>query len=199
MSRFVLLLLSLSLSACVGSNISPLDYSSPTAIVPGSGQISVGAVTDTRGRENVNSYGVVRGLYGNPIKSFSTQGPVADTVSRAFGSALAARGMLARSPGGMEIRVNMSQFDATSYFRLEAKVTLVAQLVDAGGRVLGEFRGQSMKVRGTANQIGGALFSDMNALAGVAPVAMSDAIDQIVDDPAFRRAVAGAGAGRPGV
>lgn len=107
--------------------------------------------------------------------------------------------MLARSPGGPEIRVTMSQFDATSYFRLEAKVTLVAQLVDAGGRVLGEFRGQSMKVRGTANQIGGALFSDMNALAGVAPVAMSDAIDRIVDDPAFRRAVAGAGAGRPGV
>ena len=92
MSRFVLLLLSLSLSACVGSNISPLDYSSPTGIVPGSGQVSVGAVTDTRGRENVNSYGVVRGLYGNPIKTFSTQGPVADTVSRAFSSALAAPG-----------------------------------------------------------------------------------------------------------
>ena len=197
MTRVVLLLASLALSACAGSRVAPLPYVSTTTPVAGSGQVAVGAVTDTRGRADPNSYGVVRGLYGNTIRGFSTDGPVTATVAKALSDALAARGMLSRTGGGNEVRVTVSQFDATSYFRLEAKVMLLAQVVNAAGRTIYETKGQSMKVRGTGNQIGGVLFSDMDALSTLMPAAMSEAIDQIVDDAGFRRAVAGAG--RPGV
>lgn len=197
--RVVFLIASLALGAC-GARTAPLTYTPTVTPTAGAGQVSVGPVADTRGRADPSFYGIVRGGVGQPIKTVQTNGPIAASVTKAFTDALAARGLLAVSAAPRLIRITMPQFDTNRYIRLESKVTLVAQVVDTNsGQVLAEIKKQTNKVSGSLFAFDTGVLASTDELGQQASLAMSEAIDQIVDDPAFRRAVAGAGAGRPGV
>ena len=62
------------------------------------------------------------------------------------------------------------------------------------GRVLWEGSGKSDQESGTVLTLDRGVFASTAVLAVLASKALNVAIDQIVGDPAFRRAVSGAGA-----
>ncbi len=189
-SRAVGLGAMLVLAGC-GTKVLPLAYTAPANPVHGSAQVRVGASVDQRRDNDPTWYGAIRGGYGNPLSVLRSDVPVSQAVSKAFGDALAARGMLARGDGGRyEVRLAVTRFEASRYVRLEAHVDLRAQVVEAAsGRVVHEGQGQANKVSGSIFALDSGIFASPTELSNLMAAALTEAVDKIVDDPGFRRAV----------
>ena len=193
--RAACLAAALALAGC-GTKILPLAYTPSASVVRGNAQTRVGASVDQRRDNDPTWYGAIRGGYGNPLSVLRSDVPVSAAAAKAFSDALAARGMLA--PGGSgryEVRLAIKRFEASRYVRLEAHVDLRAQVVEAAsGRVVYEGQGQANKVKGSIIALDSGIFASPTELSTLMSVTLTEAIDKIVDDPAFRRAV-GDGAG----
>ena len=116
--------LALALPACTRQV--PLAYV-PTEAPPIDGVPAIGAVTtsDTRGEPDPTWIGAVRGGFGNSLKALHTPRPLADMVTEAVRSALAARGLLAPpGSGSADLAVTVTEFNSTQYVRREANVDL---------------------------------------------------------------------------
>ncbi len=188
-------LAALLLLAGCGPAITPLAYTPTVTVAPGQGTAAVARPDDARNRPDPNTYGVIRGGYGVPIKSLRADTPIADVVARAMSDALAQRNMLARGAAPMEVRITIGRLEASRLVRLEAHADLRVQVVEvASGRVVWEGMGKSDQVSGTIFALDNGILASPTELAALAAKAMSDAVDQIVDNAGFRRAVAGAGA-----
>ena len=193
--RAVCVLLLLLLAGC-GTSVTPLAYAPTVTPVAGAGTVQVAPPTDVRTRTDPNDFGTIRGGFGQPIKSLRSDIPITAVVARAMSDALAQRNMLARGAAPVEIRLTIGRIDASRLIRLEAHAFLRAQLVEtASGRVLWEGTGQSNQTSGSVLALDNGIFASPTELAALTAKAMSEAIDRIVDDPAFRRAVGGGGAG----
>ncbi|MBB5695192.1 YajG family lipoprotein [Muricoccus pecuniae] len=186
-------LLPMLLAAC-GSSQLAMPYSPanpPRPVANARPVVAVGAVVDDRrgGREDANWIGTIRGGYGNPIKRLEAPTPVRDVVAQAFRDALGARGLLAASGGGYELRVTIAEFDATQYMRREATAEFRASLVQQpSGRVVWTSQGRSHVVEGGLTLATG-IFGDVEELRRTALRAMSEAIDGMLDRPDFAAAI----------
>ena len=194
-SRVACLAVMLVLAGC-GTKVLPLAYTSPANPASGSAQVRVGASVDQRRDNDPTWYGAIRGGYGNPLTVLRSDVPVSQAVAKAFGDALAARGMLARGDGTRyEVRLSVTRFEASRYVRLEAHADIRAQVVEtASGRVAYEGQGQANKVSGSILALDSGIFALPVELSNLMAAALTEAVDKVVDDPGFRRAVGDAGA-----
>lgn len=192
-SRAVALAAMLLLAGC-GARVLPLTYTAPPDPVQDPAQVQVGASVDQRRDHDPTWYGAIRSGFGSLLKVLRSDVPVSQVVAKAFGDALAARGMLARG-GRYEVRLTVTRFEASRYVRLEAHVDVGAQVVEtASGRVVYEGQGRANKVSGSIVALDNGIFASPTELSDLMAATLSEAVDKVVDGPGFRRAVGDAAA-----
>lgn len=145
------------------------------------------------GRDDPTWIGTIRGGYGNPLKQLNADVPVDRVVAQAFADGLEARGLLA--PGGRgaapySLVVTIHQFDGNQYVRREATADFSAALVErATGREVWRDRQRAYNVDGSLISLSTGVFASVEDLRRVALRTMSEAVDALLDKPAFRAAL----------
>ncbi len=186
-----------SLAAC-GATRAQMTYSPTVAVRPVAAArpalAPVERVSNQRraGRDDPTWVGAIRGGYGNPVKALHTPEPVDQVVGKAFTDALAVRGLSA--PGGGPARyalaVTIHQFDANQYVRREATADFEAVLTErATGREVWRDRERVYNVDGSLLSLSTGAFGSVEDLRRVALQTMNQAIDRLLDKPAFQGAV----------
>jgi hypothetical protein len=191
------ILLVLGLAACT-TRTAPITYSGSapisTASAPRAGvaEVGVGEVIDARGESDPNWVGAIRGGFGQPVKTVRSEQPVADVVRQAFIDALAAHGLLARSQAPRYLlRVIVRQFATTQYARRESNMNWQVALEEpVTGRRLYADTIEVTLIEGSAFSLQTGVFGSTDALLDLGTRAMSQAIDQVLNDPAFAAAIA---------
>src|ERR1700761_4527448 len=117
MARTMLLVL-LLLTACSESGRLTYAPSVPASAAVGRAIVAMGAVTDQRD-DRSDVIGVIRGGYGNPLKTVHSDQPVPVTVANAFAAALQSRGLLAAGTAPYRLDVAVRQLYADKYHRAE--------------------------------------------------------------------------------
>lgn len=195
--RLLLIPLLASLAAC-GTTQTNMPYSPTvpvTAAVPASPAVAVSdRVANERraGREDPTWIGTIRGGYGNPLKRLNSDVPVDQVVARAFADGLAARGLQAPAGGASPylLSITIHQFDANQYVRREATADFSAVLTErATGREVWRDRHRAYKVDGSLLSLSTGVLASTEDLRRVALLTMSEAVDALLDKPAFRAAL----------
>lgn len=194
--RIALLLAMLALTAC-GTTQLPLTYT-PAAAVTRTAEaqpiVDVGQVTLSRqtGREDPLWVGTIRGGFGNPLKALHADAPVDQVVARALREGLRARGLLT-ADGAAPLRrltVDITEFDANQFVRREATVALRLSLQDvASGRSLWSDGIRVYRVDGSALSVSTGVFASIEDLHALMTRVLAEAVDQALDNPAFRAAL----------
>lgn len=168
----------------------PLNYTAPASAQAGSPSISA-TVEVVDSRENgADWFGAIRGGYGNPLKVLRTEGPVAATVARLVSEGLAARNLVAAENPQHTLLVRMTRFDSSQYQRREAHAVLTFVLRDAAGTELYSSTETADRVNGSIFALNTGIFASPENLRLLANEAIVAVIDQALDDPDFRAALA---------
>jgi uncharacterized lipoprotein YajG len=152
---------------------------------------SIAAVVtiDRRDEADPTWIGAVRGGYGNPLKVLHLSQPLKDVVADAVRDALRARGLL--SPNGQapfNLTVTVLKFESTQMVRREAEATIAIDLIDqATSKVTYHDQAAVDLVEGAGLAMG--VLGSPSDLQGLAQRALVQAIDQLLDNPAFASAV----------
>lgn len=172
-----------------------LTYAPPAAVQQGSPTITLTSVRDNRGEgHHLFELGSIRGGYGNPLKTLVTEREVAVVVTQAIRDALTARS-LATEGGAHHLEVRITRFDCNQLFPKEAHIELSFRLLDAAtDAVLYESTARANQAGGGA---GMGIFTPIEPLRALTNQVMNDGIDRMLDDPAFRAALANAAAAAP--
>ena len=133
-----------------------------------------------------NALGAIRGGFGNPLKTLTTDVPVKDVVENTFTAALNARGLLASTGGVYGMQVVINQFDCNQYVRREAHVRLHISMVElASGQQIYAKDIRVDKVAGSIVTLDAGIFAAVEDLRKLANQALQEAVDQALDDPQF--------------
>jgi len=173
-------------SACSTTQTSlPYDASRAVKVAaPAKAKVEVVSVIDNR-KHDANWLGAIRGGYGNPLKTLVTEGPVKDEVKSAFVQGLKARG-LTGDGSTYAMRLDVEQFDCNQYVRREAHARIDVSLVDKiSGQTAYRRKAVSDLVTGSLISLDVGVFADVEDLRKVANAALQDAVDQVLNDPAF--------------
>ena len=128
--------------------------------------------------------GAIRGGFGNPLKTLTTDVPVSNVVKNAFTDALKARGLLASTSGVYGMQVVINQFDCNQVARREAHVRLNVSMVElASGRQIYANDIQVDRVTGSVITFDAGIFATVEDLRKLANQALQGAVDQALDDP----------------
>jgi hypothetical protein len=167
-----------------------LTYTAPAEVQQGAPSIMLTSVRDNRGEgHHLFELGSIRGGYGNPLKTLVTEREVAVVVTQAIRDALAARSLAAES-GAHQLEVRITRFDCNQLFPKEAHIELSFRLLDAAtNAVLYESTARANQAGGGA---GMGIFTPIEPLRALTNQVMNDGIDRMLDDPAFRAALASA-------
>jgi uncharacterized lipoprotein YajG len=191
----VLLVLSLLLAAC-GTSSYPLTYAPTTTGVVPRAPGPVAAVAEVRnlrstGREDPRWLGTIRGGYGNPLKAIEADRPIDEAVRAAFEEALAARGWLSRGAPRVDVLVEITQFDANRYVRLEATAAMTLRLRErASGRILLTESERVRNVTGSILAVDTGIFASTDELHALMQRTMREAMDRLLDRPTVAAALA---------
>ena len=177
------------LAACSTSRL-PLVYVPPSTGVPAHGTPAVASVSaiDKRGETapDANWIGAIRGGFGNPLKRLETDRPLTEVVADAVRDALRARGLLGAADAPYDLQVTIEQLEADQVVRREAQVRLrLAWLRRPGGLPAFANHGSADIVSGSVITVETGVFGSVEGLRAVIAQAMSQAIDQALDDPAL--------------
>jgi hypothetical protein len=180
-------LLLLGLTAC--NTVSSLHYTpgSPlrTAAVP---SVSAATATDQR-KEAPTRLATIMGGYGNPLKTLDTAKPVKDEVADAFTEGLRARGLL--MPGGpapYRLSLVVRKFDSDMIMGRTARIDLTMSVTDQTGRVV--FQDEAIDSQSDFRFFQTGVFADIADLRVLAETVQNRVVDKLLDNPAFRSAVA---------
>jgi hypothetical protein len=167
-----------------------LTYAPPASVQQGSPTIALTSVRDNRGDgHHLFELGSIRGGFGNPLKTLVTEQQVAVVVAQAIRDALTARNLGAEA-GAHQLEVRITRFDCNQLYPREAHIELSFRLLDAAtGAVLYESTARGNQASGGA---GGGIFAPVEPLRALTNRVMNDGIDRMLDDPAFRAALASA-------
>jgi hypothetical protein len=146
------------------------------------------SVTDDRG-EDPHYLATVRNGFGSPVKIRKTTDTVAAEVTGVAIAALKARGLYDPTDGGAyEIDLTIRQFDANQLVHREAVIDLEMDVVSRSNRDV-VYRDQVKDSKQNLELFDAGVFADTDKLQALAEQVLSEAVDQLVDKPAFRRAV----------
>ena len=189
--RVVAVLAFLAQAAC-SNTVASLTYDPPTpvqmAAVP---RISAVVAVDQR-KEAPNRIATIMGGFGNPLKTLDTAKPVKDEVADAFTAGLRVRGLLGGANGPFLLSLTVRKFDADMIMGRTARIDLTASVLDSAGRRVFE----QVVTDSTSDfkffQTG--VFAEISDLQGMCQVVLDRTVDKVLDNPAFRAALAPAGA-----
>ncbi len=151
--------------------------------------VKILSVVDRR-KHDPHWLGAIRGGFGNPLKTLTTDVPVSTVVERAFTSALDSRGLLATTAGTYGLEVIVDQFDCNQYARREAHVRFTVSLVAfASGQQTYAKNVKVDKVTGSRITLDAGIFADVEDLRVLANEALQEAVDDALDDPQFIRSI----------
>ena len=151
--------------------------------------VEILSVSDSR-KHASNWLGAIRGGFGNPLKTLTTDVPVKNVVENAFTAALKARGLLASTGGVYGMQVVVNQFDCNQYVRREAHVRLHVSMVKlASGQQIYARDIRVDKVTGSMITFNVGIFAAVEDLRKLANQALQEAVDQALDDPQFNRSL----------
>lgn len=189
MKHFLGLAFALALGGCTENTVSNLHYT-PTVSVQAASGATVGSVTATDQRkEAANRLATIMGGYGNPLKTLDTAKPVKDEVADAFIEGLRVRGLLGpavQSPYHLSLVVH--RFDSDQYMGRGARIDVGMSVLDQSGRTVFEDSAKADISEAEFFQTG--IFADIKDLQRLSETVLDRAVDQLLDKPAFRAAVA---------
>ncbi len=188
--RYFVLLATLLLGTACTTHMVSLQYegSRPTHVANVAGSIRVGSFRDDRGTD-IDWLGAIRGGFGNRLKTLRTEKPTREVVEDAFRQALLARGWLAE-PDAAEFELNGSikKLDCSYYsFTRESHAHLDVELVDVASDR--QIFANSYRADQTEGGLGAGIFASVETLRQLAERTLHDAINQVLDDAAFARAL----------
>lgn len=191
LSSSILLVL---LAGC-GTSQLPLDYAPSSAAsrsgaAHGPAVVATVAAVDQRGETAADArwIGAIRGGFGNPLKRLETDRPLSEAVAAAVRDALRTRGLLGGAASPYQVQVTIEQLEADQMARREAKVRLRLAWVradDPGGPPAFANQGQADIVNGSLVTLEAGVFGSVEDLRALTAQAMSQAVDQALDDPAL--------------
>lgn len=187
--RRLLLLLPLVLAAC--SSPVTLTYAPTTRPTPAEPPAPIASVsaTDQRNEPDPSWIGAIRGGYGNSLKALHLAGPLADSVASAFRMALTQRGLLSpAATAPFDLKAAITSFQGNQIVRREAVIAVAIDLTDHAGRSRYHDTAEVTLTEGNSLLDNGIL-ADPAKLAGTLQTAFTQAIDQLLDRPAFRAAL----------
>jgi len=178
-----------ALLACSTHRV-PLRYAPvrATAVEPAAQPlVVVGRFVDERDTDS-DWLGAIRGGYGNALKRLRTEAPTADVVEAAFRDALVERGLhAAEGEARYELSGRIRKLDCSYYVNREAHTHFDVQLVElVDGSVVHE---DVYFADLTEPGVGAGIFGSVDGLRELAERTLSVAIDQVLADPAFLRAL----------
>ena len=191
--RAILVTLALLFMGGCSSTTVDLPYSNTAAqsqtAAAASNSVKILSVVDRR-KHDPHWLGAIRGGFGNPLKTLTTDMPVSTVVERAFTSALDSRGLLAPTVGDYGLQVIVNQFDCNQYARREAHVRFAVSLVEsASGQQVYAKDVKVDKVTGSRLTLDAGVFADVEDLRMVANQALQEAIDDVLNDPQFAESI----------
>ncbi|MEJ0058141.1 MAG: hypothetical protein WDM79_00385 [Terricaulis sp.] len=172
----------------------PLTYTAPEhAVTPGQPSIAPNVeVIDAR-ENDPDWFGAIRGGYGNPLKVLRTEQPIAVAVSQVFRQGLEARNLAGATDARHVLSVQLTRFDSSQYARREAHVVMTVTLKDAAtGAALHQQTVTLDRVNGSILSLRTGIFASPEELRALANQTLVEGIDQALDEPAFRAALAAA-------
>jgi hypothetical protein len=187
MPRLYLLALGLVLSAC--NTVSSLHYVPNASMQPAS-TASIGAVTaqDQR-KEDPTRLATIMGGFGNPLKTLDTAKPVKDEVADAFRDGLRSRGLL--EPAGLApftLALTIRKFDADMIIGRTARIDLTMSVIDQPGRII--YQDSTTDSESDMKFFQTGVFADIDDLRVLSQTVLNRTVDKMLDNPAFRAALA---------
>lgn len=187
----VLVIAAASLMAACGTTQVGLSYA-PGASVSRAATalpVDVGSFADRRG-EPPTWLGAIRGGFGNPIKNLESSRPVAELVAAAFADGLRARGVaVAAAPGRPRLSGVVRKLDCNQIARREANVDIELTVHDADGRVRLTKAYTATRLDGSIVTMSAGVFGSVDDLRVTLELALREAVDKALDDPALRAAL----------
>ena len=151
----------------------------------------MGAAIDQR-EDRSDWLGTIRGGYGNPLKTLHSDRPVPEVIATAFSDGLAARGLLA--PAGkqqFDLKVTILEFECNQYVRRDAHANFRVTLLQNGsGRQIYSNEVKIDKLSGSLIVLDIGVFASLDDLRDLLLKTLDQAVDEALDNPDFRAAVA---------
>jgi hypothetical protein len=182
------LLLILGLAGC-GNTVASLHYTASGPVQPAAVS-SVGGVTATDQRKEAPArLATIMGGFGNPLKTLDTAKPVKDEVADAFTEGLRVRGLLAPDrPAPFRLVLVVRKFDADMIMGRTARIDLTMTALDKSDRAV--FSDSVVDSQSDFKFLQTGVFAEIGDLQALSQTALDRTVDHLLDNPAFRAAVA---------
>jgi hypothetical protein len=181
--------LALAFILCACNTVASLHYT-PHAVAGVAAAPSIGAVTaiDQR-KEAPTRLATIMGGYGNPLKTLDTAKPVKDEIVDAFTEGLQVRGLLAlNGQAPFQIVLTVRKFDADMIIGRTARIDLTMAVLDQGGRVV--FQDNVTDSQSDMKFFETGVLANIGDMQVLAQTVLDRTVDRMLDNPAFRAAVA---------
>lgn len=179
-----------ALCGCSTTNVS-LKYEGTGGpqIASGRGPVTVGTFIDQRG-ENPAWLGVIRGGFGNPLKTLEGDRPAAELVQAGFVDGLRSRGYQISPDALATIAGTVRVLDADQYVRREANVEIEVTVTRRGAAAPVFTRTYSAnRVEGSAVTMNAGIFGSVEDLRSLLAKTLGEVIDKALGDPALSTAL----------
>lgn len=181
------LLPALALAAC-SNTTSDMRYTAPADVARAAAPAISGVTAIDRRKEEPHRLATIMGGFGNPIKTLDLAKPVSDEVADAFADGLRARGLLGAN-GPYRIELLVRKYDADMLMGSTGRIDLDMSVIDkASGQVI--YKDWAQNERSDFHFFATGIFADMNGLQKLAQEALDVTVNQMLDKPAFRAAIA---------
>jgi uncharacterized lipoprotein YajG len=188
MQPLLILTLALALGAC-SNTVASLHYT-PGKPIQAVQRPSVGAVTATDQRKEAPTrLATIMGGFGNPLKTLDTAKPVKDEVADAFIEGLRVRGLLASGgQASYKLALVVRKFDADMIIGRTARIDMTMAVLDQTGR--GVFTDSVTDSQSETKILEMGLSANIGDMQALSQTVLDRTVDRMLDNPAFRAAVA---------
>lgn len=190
MTRILLAaLLAGALSAC-GTTSGGLGYAPPAQLnraSAGAQPVAVARFSDGRD-EKTNWLGVIRGGFGNHLKTLESDRPPVELVQTAFADGLRARGVRADA-GGLQLVGTVRKLYCDQVIRREANVIVDLAVRGADGRETFSRSYAVDLIEGSVLAADTGIFASTENLRLLLERALREVVDKALDDPELRAAL----------
>lgn len=192
MNRFLLpALLALLLTAC-GTTSSSLKYSAspenPVAAAKAAQPVTVGTFQDLREGDK-KWLGVIRGGFGNHLKTLEADRPVYLMVREAFEDGLRARTVSVASGSNEQLTGKIIKLYADQVVRREGNAEVELTVTDQQGVKRFTKTYTHSRLEGSVLSMQTGVFASIDDLRDVLQKTLSELVDKALDDPELRAAL----------
>ena len=179
--------LALAFGGC--NTVSTLHYTSPDPIMATTSPTISGVTATDQRKEAPTRLATIMGGYGNPLKTLDTAKPVSEEVAAAFTEGLRVRGLL--NPSGaapFRLALVVRKLDADMIIGRTARIDITMSVVDQVGRTVYQDAATDSQSDLKFFQTG--VLANIDDLWVLVETVLNRTVDRMLDNPAFRAAVA---------